>query len=277
MNKNNAVIIILTILIVVSTTTYATAQNIFYPRPESEFDERTGFPLTLLQLVFDRIQNGEKYMLKQTPVSMPRGRALMLLEKNVVVDVFWSITSKEREEALLPIKFPIYKGMMGWRVLLINKNTQDKFSSNLTLGRLADLVGIQAHDWADLKILKFNKLKIQGAVAYEELFSMVGKGRVHYFPRSVVEVTSEQPYIDKYDLTIEENILLKYPASMYFFVNKNNLELAKDIEIGLQRAVEDGSYDLLFDSIHEMQLSALNIEKRKVIELENPFFPQDKQ
>ena len=80
----------------------------------------------------------------------------MLLEKNVVVDVFWSITSQEREEALLPIKFPMYKGMMGWRVLLIKKSEQDKFTSNLTLGRLADLVGIQAHDWADLKILKFS-------------------------------------------------------------------------------------------------------------------------
>lgn len=103
---------------------------------------------------------------------------------------------------------------------------------------------------------------------------MVNMGRGDYFPRSVVEVTSERPYLDKYNLKVEDNLLLKYPAAMYFFVHKNNLELAKDIEIGLQRAQQDGSYELLFNSIHELPLSQLKIKERKVINLKNPFFPQ---
>jgi hypothetical protein len=52
---------------------YAEAQLIFYPKPEADFDERTGFPLTLLQHVFSRLENAGKYTLLPTPIKMPRG------------------------------------------------------------------------------------------------------------------------------------------------------------------------------------------------------------
>ena len=256
------------------SSTFAEGQKVFYPRPETELDERTGFPLTLLQLIFEHIQNGEKYDLRQTPIAMPRGRALMLLQRNVVVDIFWSQTSVEREDKLLPVRFPIYKGMMGWRVLLIKKGNQNTFNGVQTIKSIRQLIAIQAHDWADYQILEANGLRVQGATSYEELFSLVGRGRADYFPRSVVEVMSEQPYIDKYKLQVEESLILKYPAPMYFFVNKDNLELAKDIEIGLQRAVDNGSYDLLFTSIYEQTLQTLNVDKRNVIELTNPLLPE---
>ena len=274
MRRRLSLVLGVSVILFFSSIANAEAQKIFYPRPETKLDERTGFPLTLLHLIFDRIQNGEKYALIQTPIAMPRGRALMLLQQNVVVDIFWSMTSVEREKALLAIKFPIYKGMMGWRVLLVKQDNDFVYSPDDPIAQLQQQVAIQAHDWADLKILQFNEFKVMGAASYEELFSLVSLGRADYFPRSVVEVTSEQPYLDKYKLKVDSQLLVKYPAAMYFFVNKNNLELAKDIEIGLQRATQDGSFDLLFTSIHEAPLNNLNLEQRKVINLENPYFPK---
>ena len=263
----------LAILISVATSVYAETQKIFYPKPETKLDERSGFPLTLLQLIFERIENGAKYQLVQTPIAMPRGRALMLLEQNVVVDIIWSITSIEREKKLLPIRLPIYKEMMGWRVLLIRKGEQARYPINNTLEALRKMVAVQALDWADLNILQSNQFKVKGAANYEELFAMLSSGQADFFPRSVVEVMSEMPYIEKYNLEIEPTLLLKYPAASYFFVNKQNTELAKDIEKGFRRAMGDGSFELLFSSVHSDALKKLHVDKRKTFNLKNPFFP----
>ena len=268
-----SILILFALAMLAGKPLHAEAKKIFYPKPETHLDERSGFPLTLLHLVFERIESGAKYQLVQTPIAMPRGRALTLLEQNVVVDIIWSITSKAREKVLLPIRLPIYQQMMGWRVLLIRKGERARYPVNNTLQALRKMVTVQALDWADLKILQSNQFKVKGAANYEELFAMVGSGQGDFFPRSVVEVMSETPYIDKYNLEIEPTLLLKYPAAMYFFVNKHNTELAADIEKGFNRALNDGSFELLFTSVHSDALKKLQVSKRKIFNLNNPFFP----
>jgi hypothetical protein len=249
----------------------AEAQKIFYPKTETDFDERTGFPLTLLQLVFDRIENGDKYTLLPTPIKMPRGRALKLLEQDVVVNIQWTMTSAEREQNLLAIKFPIYQGYMGWRIFLIKKENKNLFHKDMSLNKLRQLVAVQAPDWADTQILRSNGIQVVGASSYAELFSMIELGRADYLPRSVLEIWSEAEHFATEGLMVEKNILLTYPAEMYFFVNKKNQELAKDIEFGLSLAKEDGSYHLLFDSVHGRMLEQANLDARTRFDLDNSF------
>jgi hypothetical protein len=251
---------------------FADDNKIFYPRPESNFDERTGFPLTLLQLVFDRIDNGEKYSLHPTAIKIPRGRVLKLLEKNVVVNIQWTMTSTEREKRSLAIKFPIYQGYMGWRIFLIKPSAQVFFKTDMLIKDLKSLVAVQAPDWADTKILKANGFNVVGASSYAKLFNMIKLGRANYFPRSILEVWSEADYFASQGLVVEENLMFKYPSEMYFFVNKLNVELAKDIEKGLALVKSDGTYQLLFETVHQSMLERANLHSRTVINLENPLF-----
>jgi hypothetical protein len=68
---------------------------------------------------------------------------------------------------------------------------------------------------------------------------------------------------------------LHYPAAVYFFVNKQNADLAQRLEKGFAIIQKNGEFDRLFLS-NERVKSAINILKshrRRVIELDNPFFP----
>ena len=48
------------------------------------------------------------------------------------------------------------------------------------------------------------------------------------------------------NLVIEPNLMLVYPAPIYFCKQKKNAKLARRIKKGLDLAIEDGSFDKLF-------------------------------
>ena len=52
-------------------------------------------------------------------------------------------------------------------------------------------------------------------------------------PLSVAEIWNEIAFRPQYNLAVEKHLLLRYPATVYYFVNANNKELAADIERGL--------------------------------------------
>jgi hypothetical protein len=60
---------------------------------------------------------------------------------------------------------------------------------------------------------------------------------------------------------------------MYFFVNKRNVTLAKLIETGLQRAIEDGSFEVLFNEHFGDTLELLDINALQYFKLNNPLLP----
>lgn len=65
--------------------------------------------------------------------------------------------------------------------------------------------------------------------------------------------------------------MLSYLSPMYFFVNKENQQLAKRIETGLVRAIKNGQFDDLFRKANNIDFltAQLNLNKRRVIKLKN--------
>ena len=51
---------------------------------------------------------------------MVQGRSLRTVAEKHGIDVFWSVTTTEREQLLTPVRFPIDKGLYGWRILLLS-------------------------------------------------------------------------------------------------------------------------------------------------------------
>jgi hypothetical protein len=92
------------------------------------------------------------------------------------------------EAALLPIRIPIDKGLLGWRIFLVNRAKADQFAAVKTLDGLRPYQAGQGHDWPDTDILRANGLKVQGSANYDGLFKTLQAGRIDYFPRSVVEI-----------------------------------------------------------------------------------------
>ncbi|HEU4670067.1 MAG TPA: hypothetical protein VFR91_05145 [Dyella sp.] len=247
--------------------------QVTYPRPESRRDGRAGYPLELLRLALDH--SGVAYDLRASPVPMQQARVLRQLARGEGLDIAWSVTTRERERDLLPIRIPIDRGLIGWRVLLIRKDEQDRMHPVHTLSGLAALWGGQGHDWPDLDVLRANGLKVLPSPTYEGLFAMLQKGRIDYFPRAVAEVGPEMATHAYMGLTIEDHLLLHYPSALYFFVNPANHRLADAVRLGLERAIADGSMDALFRRTYGSLPADLDLRHRDVIELANPDFPQD--
>lgn len=244
-----------------------------YPQPESGTDTRSSYPLKLLQLALDK--SGGQYRLVPSEVKMLQGRALLQLAQGSDIDVAWSMTSRERERELLPVRIPIDRGLIGWRIFLIREQDRARFAAIQTLAQLQGQTAGQGHDWPDTLILRANGLPTTGESKYEMLFAMLHSGQIQYFPRSIGEIDEELRMHPALNLMIEPHLALHYPAAQYYFVNKNNTALAKAIEQGLQRAMADGSFEQLFQAHHGNILRQANLAGRTVFQLNNPLLPAE--
>ena len=237
--------------------------------PHQSFSD--GYPLTLLKLALEKAAPAEQYKLEESTIETHQGRALKLLAQNVEIDVAWSMTSIAREKELLAIKIPIYKGLFGYRVFLIKQEQQTRFAASLPLSLLQnERLAVQGHDWPDVEVLKHNSYKVESVEHYKAMFELLQKGRADYFPRSILEAWREAAAYKAQGIIVEQHHVLHYPAYVFYFVNKDNTNLANIIEKGLLTSIEDGSFDVLFDTIEDGAIVKTKIPKRKVIQLANP-------
>src|SRR5471032_2332636 len=234
----------------------AAAQSvIIYPRPESLGDERAAYPIALLKLSLSKV--GNPYRLAASPAQMQQGRALRLLARGQGIDLLWTVTSREREAAFLPIR------------------AQDRalFAPVATATALAPLRAGQGHDWPDTEVLRANHLAVFTSTAYDRLFKMLARGHIQYFPRSVIEIWQEIAAHPELRLGAADGIALHYPEALYFFVNKSNTALAAKVERGLRLAIADGSMQKLFDEYYGEAIARAGLARRSIIALDNPLLP----
>ena len=102
---------------------------------------------------------------------------------------------------------------------------------------------------------------------------MLALGRVDYFPRGATEVHSEIAQFPDHGLAVEQSLVLHYPSAYYFFVARDNDELAEVIEKGLNVAIANGSFDQVFNTYFGEKIEAFDLNNRTVLRLENPLLP----
>ena len=209
-----------------------------------------------------------------TSVKMEQGRALRELSKHQGsrLDLAHFAPTIEREKQALAVRVPLIQGLLGYRLCLIKSGQQGKFAnisnkdqwlaSNLSIG--------QHQNWPDTLVLKDNGLAVKTSYKYELLFQQLAKQRFDCFARGANEIYYEQRTYRNLDLVIEEGIMLHYPFPLFFFVNKNNPVLAKRLTLGLNKLIENGTSEKLFEYYYQAQIEDLNLRNRHIIELKNP-------
>ncbi|MDP5132652.1 MAG: transporter substrate-binding domain-containing protein [Paraglaciecola sp.] len=247
--------------------------EIHYPNSQSQYDIRVKYPLELLALALSK--SSSPYKLIKSDEATTQSRALKLLHDEGGLDVVWTMTNLEREKDFLPVRIPILKGLIGWRVLIIKEQNQPLFDNINNLKQLKKLVAGQGLDWPDTDILKSNGLAVETSTNYDRLFEMLQKGRFEYFPRSITEVWLELSQRPEQQLAAEKKLLLYYPTAMYYFVKKDNNKLANDIQQGLEEAIEDGSFDTLFYTYNQVLIDKSKLSERTIITLTNPQLSKD--
>ena len=257
---------------IILPTVNAATWTINYPRPIDDSDARAQYPIALLKLALDK--TGVNYELRPSDRILLTSKALRQLRENREVNVVWSMTDSQREKELTPIRIPIAKGLIGLRVFVINQNKKAKFNDVLSLTDMRKLVPIQGEEWPDTKILQANGFNVFTVPEFREAYNMIKQGKGDFFPRSVMEVNAELEVEGRRNsLYLEPSMALYYPTAMYYFVNSSNKTLANLIETGLNRAIDDGSFDALFESTYSPILESLGVNERKIFTLENPLLP----
>ncbi len=257
-----------------STGALGATWSIVYPKSEVEQDKRDEYPVALLKLALE--ETGVNFDVSPSSTSLTKSKALRQLASNREINVAWSMTGDQREDDLLPIRIPIYKGLIGWRVFLIKEESKRNFNQVRSLSDLLQMSPVQGHDWPDTKILQANDFEVVTALNYDRLFDMLNEGNADFFPRSVVEIWDE---VDMHDyeqpFAIEQSIGIKYPAAVYFFVNKKSTTLARLLKTGLESAVKSGKYDELFMSVHQPIIEKAKMNERQFFTLDNPVLPKN--
>lgn len=240
-----------------------------YPRPIATIDPHGEYVHEILQQALKNSK--DKYQLVPSAISMPQIRAIQeVAASSGVVDLIWTMSTDEREAQMIPVRIPIDKGLIGWRIPFVTNDKRDIFKNIASLTELAAFSAGQGHDWPDTPILKHNGLRVHTSTSYESLFSMLEAGRFDYFPRSIFEIWKEFESHQGKNLHIEENIILHYQSAYYFFVSPRRPKLAEDLRLGLEEMIANGNFEKIFQKHHQASLKNANIKQRTVIELHNP-------
>lgn len=209
------------------------------------------------------------------PLPMTASRYNRELERGTI-DVVWDSATVEHERRMLPVRIPIDKGLLGYRVALIARERQPLIDKVKALEDLRKLTVGQGIGWGDIDLYRYNGIKVTETV-YESLFGMVSIGRFDLFPRGVGEVFAEyKNYSPRYpNLAVEKRLLLYYPWPYYFFFNrKTGVQLARRVEEGLRMMIDDGSFNALFQKHYGAAINRANFDGRRIIRLENPSLPK---
>lgn len=241
---------------------------------EREGDTRDVYFRDMAALALDHTVDEGAYTIVVGPPAN-QVRAIELL-KNGRLDLIWAVPTEEREDDLLPVRIPLEKGLLGYRVFLIRAGEQGRFSTITSLNELKALLAGQGQDWNSTRILEHNGFAVVTANSYQSLFRMLRDGRFDFFPRGLNEAWAELAAKPDLGLTVEQGLLLRYPATSYFFVNKDNAPLAARLEKGLRAALADGSFDRLLTGhpSHRELFHLARLSERRVLRIDNPFLPK---
>jgi ABC-type amino acid transport substrate-binding protein len=253
----------------------AEPRTVTYPGFEVAGDVRFLPYVELLQQALKRTE-GEYGPAKAVPTTLAMTEARYLKElANGTVDVIWSSATEEREQQFLPVRIPLDKGLLGYRIALISQDRQAAIDRVKTLADLRKLIIGQGLGWGDVALYRANGIRVSEA-RYESLFTMVSNGRFDLFPRGIGEAFAEYDKFSRANpkLAIEKDLAFYYPWPYYFFFNRNNAALAKRVEEGLRMMIKDGSFDALFQQHYGDSIKRANLSGRRLIRIANPLLPK---
>ncbi|MFZ6849021.1 hypothetical protein [Undibacterium sp. RuRC25W] len=251
------------------------SEVIYYPRSTAKIDPHIDFILEVLNAALRQFPN--KYLPQPSNEHYPQSRAINeTTSPTGRLDLLWTMSTNERENNLIPIRIPLDKGTLGWRISFVTNKKRDLLKQVKTLIDLQKFDAGQVHDWPDTEILQSNNLNVVSSSTYEASFKMLEVNRFDYFPRAIFEIWGELAAHSASPLEVERHIVLHYPTAYYFFVSPRKSAFARDLNSGMERIVADGQFERIFQKYHRESIQKANIKRRTIIELSNPLLDSQK-
>ncbi len=245
-----------------------------YRSPESDLDQRYNYDTAVLRLALEK--TSPKYgpfTLVPSP-KMTFERAFVSLRDHAFPNFFVKQSYEERyvsEMKLAFVKFPVDRGIVGYRVCFTDPETKQRLQSVKTAQDLLQFRMGQGMGWSDVAILRHHHFTVQEVVSYEALFKMVAHNRFDLFCRGTNELLDEwEAHKNIPNLVYDEAISIAYPLPRFFFTHAANQAAALRVEEGLLMAYKDGSLQKLWHANYKKSIEFVKLEKRKIFWFDNP-------
>jgi len=228
----------------------------------------------LLRLALIETADEYGYAVLHTVPYPGQERMLKLLALGAFYDVVWAGSSTERESQLHKVNFPLFRGGLGWRGMIIRQQDAEKFSKIKSVNDLTDLIACQGLHWPDADVLEHAGLAVARVGFFDAMLQMVELKRCDYLPLSIFEGQAELAAVEESfpNLVFYQELIIQYPLTMHFFVKHNDADLAKRLTLGLQRLYASGSFERYMKE-HSLTKNAFPLTKFKhsrIIKLSNP-------
>lgn len=259
---------------IIATSHYAVAKDTIYlNKAVFDNDQRMAYKLEVLEAALQKTvaDYGEFGIVEvNLPAVTPRAKIEVLSAKNI--NLMMAVTTNELENTLLPIRIPIRRGILNYRLIVITKDNLNEFSDINSFEDLKALsVGLK-RSWATTALFKFHHFNVIEIPTLNGVFKMVASGRTKYVPRGINEIYHEVNSRSQQltNLIIEPTLALYIKAPYYVFVSPKHPKLAKRLEEGLEIMVKDGTHKAIFDKYYREKIRLADIKRRKVIVINTP-------
>lgn len=252
-------------------------QQIVYPRPESEHDSRYLYDWEVLRTALEKTRSSfGPYELRQAAQYMSPARVTAEAAGPGSINLFVRATSMQLEEQFRPVRIPVDRGLIGYRLLLVRSEDLPLFADVGSLEQLRRFRIGQGKGWVDVGILQSAGFKVVEGNNYDGLFSMLSVKRFDALSRSVDEALRE--YDERHEqagFEVEPGIALYYPLARYFFTRRDadGEALARRLEAGLEAMVQDGSLQALFTTYKGPMIKRSGLAQRRLFRIPNPSLP----
>ncbi|WP_164078357.1 substrate-binding periplasmic protein [Alteromonas facilis] len=217
--------------------------------PQKSIDVSHDFFMTVLHAALDKAYPNGAHEVQATTFS-GQGRAMNLMQQGGYYDVIWSGNSQLRNEELLAVQFPLFRGGLGVRGFVIRRDDLARFSQIKTLEDLKSVIFCQGRHWPDADILREAGLSVVEISSFDAMFSMVDLGRCDTLSLSIFEGAAELSAVQHQypNLVFYSDTVIQYDLVMNFYVQRSNQQLATKLMLALSGMLENGEYDEILET-----------------------------
>jgi hypothetical protein len=251
---------------------------------QSPSDQRADYKLALLQEILEHTEvDFGTYEIDTSIQAVSRKRALIEMKEGRLFNVYVAPADLSWEFQTLPIRIPIRKGLLNYRLLLTTSEHIEALGKVTSVNELKQFnLGLRGQ-WTTTKVMESLGFTPVKGDNYDGLFKMLITNRFDYIPRGINEIFDELKVQGQGnpDMVIESNLALYMPMPVYFYVSPKTPRIKSRLVTGFERISENGVFDQLFNEYFGDDIAAADLKNRRIIYVGNPLLssetPLDKE
>lgn len=239
-------------------------------------DVRVEYRMQILTMALEASQHQYgPYKIQIIELPTTAKRALLEVHSGRTINLFIGVTTREWEEKNLPIRIPIRRGILNYRLLAVNSANIEKFDSIINLEALKKQSSGLRVGWATTDIFKSQGFNYYELESLDGLYKMLESNAIDYVPRGINEIYGEIAVRGLKNVVVHPKLTLNLIAPTYIIVSPNEVRLANRIEFGLEKMIEDGSLKSTFYQFYADKLAQTDLSNKQVITINNPDLPKN--